>query len=215
MAESESQAPAQVEQPRSQAHHRRFRLTAVWIAVALIAILSLAQLIGVYIHNLNQTRMGAIFGIGVVSFLGTLSLGHQGERYRPVDPSEVRMALTTSFAMVFFAAVGIFLFSSNSVGDFGRTLMSNLTSLFGIVIGFYFASSAAIEYGKIRAGKSPAEGSGEPAPAAGTRSSLEAKVAELEATVARLAAAAPAALDGHETSPAGAEPSPSVSGTRD
>ena len=203
-------------------------MTAVWIAVALIAILSLAQLIGVYIRNLNQTRMGAIFAIGVVSFLGTLSLGHQGERYRPVDPGEVRMALTTSFAMVFFAAVGIFLFSSNSVGDFGRTLMSNLTSLFGIVIGFYFASSAALEYGKIRAGNapSPAEGSGEAGAeeagspetgaAAATRSSLEAKVAELEATVAKLAAApTPAALDGHETSPAGAEPSPSVSGTRD
>src|SRR5207249_10841430 len=111
----------------------RFRLNAIWIAVVLILILSLAQFIGILIHNLNQTRMGAIFAIGVVSFLGTLSLGHQGLRFRQFESAEVRTALTTSFAMVFFAAVGIFLFSTNTVGDFGRTLMSNLTSLFGVV----------------------------------------------------------------------------------
>ena len=52
--------------------------------------------------------------------------------------------------MLFFAAVGIFLFTTKTVSDFGRTLMNNLTSLFGVVIGFYFASSAVVGYGGIR-----------------------------------------------------------------
>jgi hypothetical protein len=197
------QVPA--DEHRSPRRGPRFRLNAIWIAVALIVILSAAQWIGIVIQNLNQTRMGAIFAIGVVSFLGTLSLGHQGRRYHPFESSEVRTALTTSFAMVFFAAVGIFLFSTNNVGDFGRTLMSNLTSLFGVVIGFYFASSAVVEYGKIQAGKSaPTAPSDQPSPSPAT-SALEAKIADLEATVAKLTEAL-APPDGHEKAPAPTEP---------
>ena len=82
MSDSEDQAPERVERRRGVRRIPRFRLNAIWIAVVLILILSLAQLIGILIHNLNQTRMGAIFAIGVVSFLGTLSLGHQGLRFR-------------------------------------------------------------------------------------------------------------------------------------
>ena len=172
-------------------HHQpkrngRFRLNAAWIAVALVVILSVAQIVGAYIHNLNQTRMGAIFAIGVVSFLGILTLGHQGERYRAFDSGEVRTALTTAFTMVFFAAVGIFLFSTNSVGEFGRGLMDNLTSLFGVVIGFYFASSAVVEYGKIQAKKATPDVPGDARPSAGDHSALEVKVEELQALVSKL-----------------------------
>jgi hypothetical protein len=208
VSESERQPPPREGDRPGARRGPRFRLNAIWIAVALIVILSAAQWIGIVIQNLNQTRMGAIFAIGVVSFLGTLSLGHQGRRYHPFEPSEVRTALTTAFAMVFFAAVGIFLFSTNDVKDFGRTLMSNLTSLFGVVIGFYFASSAVVEYGKIQAGKNapqqpPAEAPPVPTAAAST-AALEARIAELEATVARLTAGAPPP-DGHGA-PAPTEP---------
>ncbi|MDP9343549.1 MAG: hypothetical protein M3Q23_15950 [Actinomycetota bacterium] len=217
MPDSESRAPAPTESHSIPRRGSRFRLNAIWIGVALIVILSAAQLIGIIFQNLNQTRMGAIFAIGVVSFLGTLSLGHQGRRYHPFESSEVRTALTTAFAMVFFAAVAIFLFSTNTVHDFGRTLMSNLTSLFGVVIGFYFASSAVVEYGKIRAGAGkdtdPASGDASPPPLAST-SALEAKLAELEATVARLTAAS-AAPDGHEKPPAPAPTEPIASVPRD
>ena len=139
---------------------RPFHWTALWIGALLIAILGTAILVGALIHNLNQTRMLAIFAIGVVSFLGTLSVGRRTSS-RAFEPADVRTALTTSFTMVFFAAVGIFLFSSNTVGDFGRTLMDNLTSLFGVVIGFYFASSAAVEYAKVREGRRAAESASE------------------------------------------------------
>jgi hypothetical protein len=141
--------------------HRPFRWTALWIGAVLIAILAAAILVGALIHNLNQTRMVAIFAIGVVSFLGMLAIG-RGSRSRGFDPAEIRTALTTSFTMVFFAAVGIFLFSTNSVGDFGRTLMDNLTSLFGVVIGFYFATSAAVEYAKVKEGGRAATAASEP-----------------------------------------------------
>jgi hypothetical protein len=150
---------------RAEHINRPFHWAALWLAVVLVAILSIAQIVGWYIENLNQTRMGAIFAIGVVSFLGMLSISHQGVRTPGFQPGEIRTALATSFTMVFFAAVAIFLFSTNTVGDFGRTLMDNLTSLFGVVIGFYFASSAVVEYAKVRESgkaKSAAAAAGQP-----------------------------------------------------
>jgi hypothetical protein len=158
----------------------RFRWKIALIGIAVIVILSTAQVVGALIHNLNQTRMGAIFAIGVVSFLGMLSLGAEG---REIRSNEIRTALTTAFSMVFFAAVGIFLFSTNAVSDFGQALMSNLTSLFGVVIGFYFASSALVEFGKTRA-------AGPDLPAAAQAQedteALKAEIVELRAKVAAL-----------------------------
>lgn len=71
----------------------------------------------------------------------------------PYDSGEVRIAVTCAFMMVYFAILGIFLFSINEVGTFGQGLVNNLTSLFGVVVGFYFASSAVVEYGRTRAGQ--------------------------------------------------------------
>jgi len=187
--------------PRSDHLDRHFRWTALWLGVVLVAILAIAIIVGAMIHNLNQTRMVAIFAIGVVSFLGMLSISHQGVRSPGFQPGEIRTALATSFTMVFFAAVGIFLFSTNSVGDFGRSLMDNLTSLFGVVIGFYFASSAVVEYAKVReSGKAKTAAIGQidtpPPPIAGGAdvpahdvgtAALQAEIATLKATVEELA----------------------------
>jgi hypothetical protein len=131
---------------------KRFRLTVLWIGFALVAILGLAYPLGFWWHNANSTRAVAVFAIGVVSFLGMLSLGHQGSRFRRFESSEVRVAVTTSFVMVYFAILGIFLFSTNRVSDFGQTMVENLSGLFGVVVGFYFASAAVVEYGKSRSG---------------------------------------------------------------
>jgi hypothetical protein len=76
--------------------------------------------------------------------------------------------------------------------------MDNLTSLFGVVIGFYFASSAAVEYVKVKEGARSAAASTpkEPAPAAAVtgaptespngQADLEAQVAALRAAVESL-----------------------------
>jgi hypothetical protein len=186
-------------EPRSEEHRGRpFHWTALWIGALLIAMLSVAILVGGLIHNLNQTRMVAIFAIGVVSFLGMLGIRRPGGRTTSFEPGEIRTALATSFTMVFFAAVGIFLFSTNSVGDFGRSLMDNLTSLFGVVIGFYFASSAVVEYARIRGARAERAAGPAPAPAAPAASGPPASTetpgspngqAGLEAEVAALRAA--------------------------
>lgn len=141
--------------------HRKFRLTTIWIGVSLVAILSIAYPLGYFWHNANAARAVAIFAIGVVSFLGMLTLAHEGSGRRSFDSAEVRVAVTTAFVMVYFAVLAIFLFSTNTVSEFGRNMVDNLTSLFGVVVGFYFASSAVVEYGKTQA-SSPSPGNSTP-----------------------------------------------------
>lgn len=150
------------DRPEPRRRRFRFRFNTVWIGLALVVILGAAYPIGYLLHNANASRAVAIFTIGVVSFLGMLSLGHQGARYRSFDSSEVRVAVTTAFVMVYFAVLGVFLFSGNRVSDFGRQLVGNLTSLYAVVVGFYFASSAVVEYGRARSGRRPPrEGDGQ------------------------------------------------------
>jgi hypothetical protein len=170
---------------------RYLRVSPVSLGVVLVATLGLAYYIGSQIPNLNATRAVAVFAIGVVSFLGMLSLAHRGARRGRYDSSEVRIAVTTAFTMVYFAALGIFLFSTNTVSTFGQSLMSSLTSLFGVVVGFYFASSAVVEYGRTRGPTSSAQPAApdEAADAgAGDPAALEVEVRALREIVTRLVA---------------------------
>jgi tetrahydromethanopterin S-methyltransferase subunit E len=163
---------------RSGAWARLLSLTS--IGVVLVVIMALAYLIGFIIGNQNNARAVGVFAVGVVSFFGTLGLAHRSSPDSPYDSSEVRLAVTAAFMMVFFAALGIFLFSTNTVGPFGQSLMNNLTSLFGVVVGFYFASTAVVEYGRSREREKTAE--------APSSSDLEAEVRSLRQLVTELAA---------------------------
>jgi hypothetical protein len=156
--------------------------SSIVIGIVLVVILALAYVIGANIHNLNATRAVGIFAVGVVSFFGTLSLAHRSSPNSPYDSGEVRLAVTAAFMMVYFAALGIFLFSINTVGSFGQSLMNNMTSLFGVVVGFYFASSAVVEYGRSREREKTAAA----AAAAPSSSDLEAEVRALRELVSEL-----------------------------
>ena len=141
------------------------RWTRAWISpislgIALVLTLAAAYVVGSLIHNLNATRAVGVFAVGVIAFLGTLSMAHRNST-GPYDSGEVRIAVTCAFMMVYFAILGIFLFSVNEVGTFGQGLVTNLTSLFGVVVGFYFASSAVVEYGRTRANRDASSGAAE------------------------------------------------------
>jgi hypothetical protein len=136
------------------------RWARVWISpislgVVLVLTVVVSYVVGTLIHNLNASRAVGVFAVGVIAFLGTLSMAHR-DSSGPYDSGEVRIAVTCAFMMVYFAILGIFLFSINEVGTFGQGLVNNLTSLFGVVVGFYFASSAVVEYGRSRAGSQAA-----------------------------------------------------------
>jgi positive regulator of sigma E activity len=172
-------------------------LSPITIGIVLVVILLVAYVIGSLINDRNAARSIAVFAIGVVSFLGILSLSHRDTAGTAYDSGQVRVAVTTAFMMVYFAALGIFLFSTNTVGEFGRNLMENLTSLFGVIMGFYFAASAVEAYSrsreatarmKIEAGAAAVPGPTDVATPSPDTSALEQEVSDLREMVAGLLA---------------------------
>jgi hypothetical protein len=170
-------------------------LSPITIGIVLIVMLLAAYIVGSLIPNLNAARAIAVFAIGVVSFLGMLSLAHRDTAGSAYDSGQVRVAVTTAFMMVYFAALGIFLFSKNDVSEFGRSLVDNLTSLFGVVVGFYFASSAVEAYSRAKEASARATAGTAPAPPptdettpAPDASALEQEIKDLREMVAGLVA---------------------------
>ncbi len=137
-------------------HARRGRITvatrtAIWLGVVVVLALPAGLVIGFVTHN-AAARMVAVFAIAVVAFLGILILAHTVSAYRPFDSGEMRMAIAGSFVIVYFVVLAIFLFSIHQPTQFAQDYVRNLTSLLGVIVAFYFASSAAVQYAKIRAG---------------------------------------------------------------
>ncbi len=127
--------------------------TAAWLGIAMVVALPVGVTIGFLSHN-SAPRMVAVFAIAVIAFLGILLLAHRVASYRPFDSGEMRMAIAGSFTIVYFVVLAIFLFSISIPTSFAQDYVRNLTTLMGVIVAFYFASSAAVQYAKIRAGAS-------------------------------------------------------------
>jgi hypothetical protein len=172
-------------------------LSPITLGVVMILMLLVAYLIGSWIHDRKAARSIAIFAIGVVSFLGMLGLSHRDTAGSAYNSGQVRVAITTAFMMVYFATLGIYLFADNEVTEFGRSLTNTLTSLFGVVVGFYFAASAVEAYSKAKeaTARTTAEATAAAAPAApadapqpSDTAALEQELRDLRAMVAELLA---------------------------
>jgi len=137
---------------------RTERKTAIWLGIALVACVPIGLAIGFLTKN-AAARMTAVFAIAIIAFLGILLLAHEVASYRPFETGEMRMAIAASFVIVYFAVLAIFLFSINTPTKFAQDYIQNLTTLLGVIIAFYFASSAAVQYAKIRSGQGAPGGS--------------------------------------------------------
>jgi hypothetical protein len=109
--------------------------------------------IGFQMHS-AAPRMVMVFAVALIAFLGLLLLAHHVASYRPFDSGEMRLAIAGSFTIVYFVVLAIFLFSTSNPTSFAQDYVRNLTSLMGVIVAFYFGSSAAVQYAKIRAGGS-------------------------------------------------------------
>jgi hypothetical protein len=171
--------------------------TALWLGAAMVLALPVGLVIGFITHS-AAPRMVAVFAIAVIAFLGILLLAHAVASHRPFDSGEMRMAIAGSFVIVYFVVLAIFLFSVNQPTQFAQDYVRNLTSLMGVIVAFYFASSAAVQYAKVRSGASapPEAAAGDArsvapseAPAAGgSEVDLREQIRRLHASVAGLQA---------------------------
>jgi hypothetical protein len=86
-----------------------------------------------------------VFGAGMIVFFGLLIVGGG------ISDTVMRHAVGAAFVVVFFGllATGAFHeeWKHSVIGD---KLVDNLTTLFGVVVAFYFGSTGAVEYLKHR-----------------------------------------------------------------
>jgi hypothetical protein len=93
----------------------------------------------------------AIFAIGYVSFVGFLNIS-RALRGSPgaFQDGDVRLALTCAFVAVFFALLSFYAFTLDEPTPFAQQIIDSFLTITVIVVGFYFATTGAIELFKIR-----------------------------------------------------------------
>jgi uncharacterized membrane protein len=101
---------------------------------------------------------GATFATAMASFFGFMMLSRASRDETGVfQDGDVRLAVACSFVTIYFELFALFLFSETDLGGFGRTLADNLLTQTALIIGFYFATTGALEYAKLRQGRPEAE----------------------------------------------------------
>lgn len=136
-------------------------IVAVWVAAL------------AWNHFLRSTQAfaytAAVFVIGVATFVGTLNISRElrGSPSTTFDDGDVRLAVASTFVTVFLALVSFYAFTLDEPTPFARILIERFLDLTALVVGFYFATSGAIEFLQLRE-RSRSSGTGDAsAPAEG------------------------------------------------
>lgn len=103
-----------------------------------------------------------VFGVVVITFFGVLFLPREASQGGLSDAA-MRHAFGAAFLLGYFALAYVAIFHDKfEVPPLGQQLADEATTLLGIVVAFYFTSSATVEYLKhresqktIRAGQDP------------------------------------------------------------
>jgi hypothetical protein len=95
---------------------------------------------------------GATFATAMTSFFGFMMLSRASRDQTGVfQDGDVRLAVACAFVTVYFELFALFIFAPEAqLGEFGKTLADNLLTQTALIIGFYFATTGALEYAKLR-----------------------------------------------------------------
>jgi hypothetical protein len=131
---------------------REWRVTlhgALWIGgldLGLVLLMLISWEVPLLWNNLYLgVTVFALSGIGVITFLGILVLSHRSG-HRGFSTGEMRSAIAATFMVVYFTMLGILMFFYSDLPKAAPTLVKNFTYLVGVVIAFYFGSTAAVEH---------------------------------------------------------------------
>jgi hypothetical protein len=104
-------------------------------------------------------RSGTVFLVGVISFFGFLWLSRALRTPRGVfQDGDVRLAIAAAFFTVYIELLSLYAFADGEPTDFASSFADDFQTLTGLVVGFYFATSGALEWARIRAGSQTSHG---------------------------------------------------------
>lgn len=141
--------------PAAERVNIRVRHRAIfWGALALglvgLLIIGGSLALNIYVERLGRSPLAfAVAAEGVVFFLGVLMLGHFTALETGRAESAMRHAIAAGFFASYVTLLGLYSFIEEfTQAELARTLVNNFTYLMGIIVAFYFGSTALVEYGK-------------------------------------------------------------------
>jgi hypothetical protein len=99
--------------------------------------------------------MFAVAAIGIITFFGLLLLSHRTTG-APLEDQGLRLSITVAVITVYLVVVGeaAFWATTTTPSPITDTVLTSFTSIVGVVIAFFFGSSAYVEVKKRDEGKS-------------------------------------------------------------
>ena len=151
------QAKAEAEQKKAEEEKKNWwpkrQRKAYLVALAIVILDVLAVALGTIVEAVPMAF--SIGCVGIVTFIGTLTLSN----YLSDDPNlaknEMRKAIAAAFTVVYLVFLGFVIFdpSANAANqeatyntELAKTIVGHFTWIEGIVIGFYFGSRILDKY---------------------------------------------------------------------
>ena len=135
---------------------KRFRMTILGLA-AIDLIVGAAGLFvwsWVFDRHHDVILSFTVFAVAVLTFFGTLSLGKTlGGEWRP-SKAGLRNAIAVSVIVTHFLILALYVFlkSPSEQSLMTQSLVTNFTTIVGVVIAFYFGTSAYVQVRQLEQG---------------------------------------------------------------
>jgi len=116
------------------------------IALLVVALDILALALGTIIPAVPIAL--AIGCIGIITFIGVLTLSNYLSHDPDLAKKEMRKAIAASFTLVYLALLTLVIFNKDTIADteLAKTIVGHFTWIVGIIIIFYFGSRSVDEY---------------------------------------------------------------------
>jgi Kef-type K+ transport system membrane component KefB len=127
------------------------RRTAILICLTILVSVVVPVGGGVYLAYKTGTQAGVAVGLvitAISSFLGFLMLAQSGDTRWRLTEASMRLGITGSIVVVYLVLVSLVALlqqGAEKLPPISQTLITSFTTIVGIVIAFYFGSSAYIE----------------------------------------------------------------------
>jgi len=131
----------------------------IWLGTLNISIVVFGLIVWVYAlyyedvkkilpdHAAAVILIAVMFALASVTFFGIMSFGQRssGAWAKNMDGTRIAIMATVLLVYFFLLGVNIFLYPPDKMSEITSTLINNFTYIVGIVIAFYFGSSAYIQ----------------------------------------------------------------------
>jgi len=101
-----------------------------------------------YRFQVMHFHIVSVVSTGIITFFGFLGRSVINQSTDQINDREMRVAITAALVSMYVVIVGIGAFLNERAGDMpeiSKTLLTSFTTVVGIVVAFYFGSSAYLE----------------------------------------------------------------------